>query len=747
MRRVDFVCLLLGVMLLLSACKASTGGGNATEPAPTDEVAALLDQGKIDMAADVAADNQSFFATSYTDPDVKAVLDRLSSALDYMYSPVAEAALDAVAVVPWPVVRARWEATKKALEAARNKLNELKKVRLFSNSRYRPVAYSKALAAMVAKEEAIRDGAGKAFAEYSLTSEGDFFSAYPVDLDAPAFLEENSGVWRRAMASFSAAQADVFFATYGRYLPDAAKREMSENYFRSLCPKGAKASLKDILAAWEKCKAAGMPLPVIPGIRIAFLQVTSPDLIKNKAIDFPVNVKVDVPFEASKADMRQAFSHKAVKEADILILMNVAFSKARREVEENEVIKSTYVASYGKVENPEYAIARAELDASSEQYHSARSKSTTSWAADILVHWIEESQKSTAVAETKTRFEEAKKKLRDTPKYNEVANYQPYGVSRAHIDIHKLATVNYYIVDKRNNIFFRDTFDVQQKAYFSVCYDLQDSDPDREKILSTSVLEEDVVDYETEPVVVNLSDLLGQYVSSPSERRKFTDMAAVHRAVVKDRTVAQAKLKDESFGYDKYYDKRFDSVVVVRNLGSGLGSGFYVADDMVLTNYHVVKENNYVQLKLFDDRETSGRVIARDARIDLALIQADLKQKPVCFYSKRTIPLGTTLEIIGHPNGLEYSITRGALSSIRKMEPLNYPEATAKVRYIQTDAASNGGNSGGPVFYRNQVVGVTDWGYQHLTDLRIAQGLNFAIHYSEVFDFLKRNGIRFHKGS
>ena len=164
--------------------------------------------------------------------------------------------------------------------------------------------------------------------------------------------------------------------------------------------------------------------------------------------------------------------------------------------------------------------------------------------------------------------------------------------------------------------------------------------------------------------------------------------------------MAQQKYKSEKYEIDKFSDKRFDSVVVVRNTGRGMGTGFYVTGDMVLTNYHVVKEANYVQLKRFDQRETMGRVIARDAHLDLALIQADLRGKPVCFYNKRTLPLGRTLEVIGHPNGYEFSITRGVISTIRETSPINYLNSNNKVLYIQTDAATNGGNSGGPVFLR-----------------------------------------------
>jgi len=747
MRRIVAVALLC-LVVTVSACKAPSGGSADTaDVSPADQVSELLEQGKIDAASDVVAAHESFFAGAYGDPEVKASLDRLTGALDYKYSPLAMEILDAVNTVEWPVPQSHWAGTKKKFDDVRSQMDALKKVGAFRYPRYRPASYSQAAAALRDKETVIRRDAAKYFASYPLSNGNDFFAVYPVPLDASSFLDENSQVWKTAMSSFSAKQTDTFLSTYGMSLPASAKREMTALYFKSLCPKGRKASLKNILVAYEKCRAAGMPLDSIPGIKIAFLQVTSPDLIKDKAIDFPINVKVDVPFEASKASMRQAFSHKAVKGADILILMNVAVSKAKRVVEENQKIESMYVASYVKEENPEYEIVKAELEAATEQYHAAKSKTTTSWAEDLIIHWVEESQKEDTIAETDERLKELKEKMRKTPKYLSVANYQPYPVSKAHMDIYKFATVNYYVIDKRNRTFFRDTFDVKHKAFFTVCYDLQKSDPNRDKFLQTSVLEEDVVRYEMEPVVVNLSDLLDQYSNRPAARKKFVSMAALHRAVVKDRSVAQAKHKADDFGYDKYYDKRFDNVVVVRNLGSGLGSGFYVTDDMVLTNYHVVEENDYVQLKLFDERETMGRVIARDARLDLALIQADIKQKPVQFYSKRTIPLGVTLEIIGHPDGLEYTITRGALSSIREMKPVNYSGSNTKVRYIQTDTATNGGNSGGPVFYRNKVIGVLDWGYNKISDGRNAQGLNFAIHYSEVFKFLEHNGIRYHKGS
>lgn len=535
--------------------------------------------------------------------------------------------------------------------------------------------------------------------------------------------------------------------TYGDRLPESAQGELAEQYFLSLCPKPGTAGVRRILEAYRKTRDAGLDLQTIPGVKIGFLQVTSPDLIRDKALDFGINIKLDMPFDAAKASMRTAFNHAAVKDADILILVNVAVSKARRMVEREEPVKSMYVASFVEEDNPEYEIARSELNAASEQHYAAKSKATTTWAEDLIVHWIEESQKDTAIEETGKRLEEAKENVRNTPKFITVPNYQPYHVTKAHMDIYKNATVNYYVVDKRQKVFFRDTFDVQEKAFFTVCYALADSDPNRERFLQESVLEDDVVRYELEPAAVNLSDLLDQFSQRPEEWRRYANMGSIHRTFTKDRSAAQLKRKDETYGYDKYADKRFDSVVVVRNTGSGMGAGFYVTGDMIMTNYHVVEETNYVQLKLHGEREFMGRVIAKDAHLDLALIQADIRGKPVCFYNKRELPLGESLEIIGHPNGYEFSITRGVISSIRKTPPVNFPESNRKVLYIQTDAATNGGNSGGPVFYGNYVVGVHDWGHKLSGNGLAAQGLNFSIHYSEVFKFLDQNGIKVCKGS
>jgi len=123
-------------------------------------------------------------------------------------------------------------------------------------------------------------------------------------------------------------------------------------------------------------------------------------------------------------------------------------------------------------------------------------------------------------------------------------------------------------------------------------------------------------------------------------------------------------------------------------------------------------------------------------RLDLALIKVQSRGRPVRFYTDKTIDLGKTVEAIGHPRGLEFSITRGVVSAVRQRPGINLSGGGGKdVLYIQTDVPINPGNSGGPLFLGDRVIGVNAFGARKDT----AEGLNFAVHYSEVLEFLREH--------
>src|SRR6266508_2739171 len=135
------------------------------------------------------------------------------------------------------------------------------------------------------------------------------------------------------------------------------------------------------------------------------------------------------------------------------------------------------------------------------------------------------------------------------------------------------------------------------------------------------------------------------------------------------------------------------------------GSGFLIRQDGYLITYeHVVEDADFIQVKLADGRRFEGRVVGLDERVDLALVKIDANGLPVAALgdSNRT-RVGEFVLALGHPFGLEQTVSFGIVS--RKGAPIQV--AAPGFEFIQTDAAVNPGNSGGPlVNMAGEVVGV-----------------------------------------
>ena len=153
----------------------------------------------------------------------------------------------------------------------------------------------------------------------------------------------------------------------------------------------------------------------------------------------------------------------------------------------------------------------------------------------------------------------------------------------------------------------------------------------------------------------------------------------------------------------------------------GIGSGFIItADGYVLTNAHVVADASEVTVKLTDRREFVAKVVGVDKRSDVALIKIAAKGLPIVHFgdSSRLKP-GQWVIAIGSPFGFENSVTAGVVSATARPLDENY------VPFIQTDAAVNPGNSGGPLFnVDGQVIGINAQIYSRTGGY---MGMSFAI--------------------
>jgi serine protease Do len=167
-------------------------------------------------------------------------------------------------------------------------------------------------------------------------------------------------------------------------------------------------------------------------------------------------------------------------------------------------------------------------------------------------------------------------------------------------------------------------------------------------------------------------------------------------------------------------DTDYDAVgAIIRRLLSGpggnpgrgdgrsgaLGSGFVIrADGLIVTNRHVIVGARTVRVRLSDAREVTAQIVGADAITDIALLRVHAGRLPALRLGSSTeVSVGDSVIAIGNPFGLGQSVSAGIVSArARTLEDDPY------INFLQTDAAINQGNSGGPlVAVKGTVVGVT----------------------------------------
>ena len=154
----------------------------------------------------------------------------------------------------------------------------------------------------------------------------------------------------------------------------------------------------------------------------------------------------------------------------------------------------------------------------------------------------------------------------------------------------------------------------------------------------------------------------------------------------------------------------------------GQGSGFITrANGLIFTNEHVVREADQVAVTLPDGRTFKGKVLGGDPLTDVAVVKVVASKLPVAALGNSdTLKPGEWAIAIGNPFGLNNTVTAGIISAVGRT---NAGGDNQRVPYIQTDAAVNPGNSGGPLINdAGQVIGIN-------TFIRAAPGggLSFAI--------------------
>jgi putative serine protease PepD len=185
------------------------------------------------------------------------------------------------------------------------------------------------------------------------------------------------------------------------------------------------------------------------------------------------------------------------------------------------------------------------------------------------------------------------------------------------------------------------------------------------------------------------------------------------------------------------YKREKDAVVEVHTTteqGSATGSGFVIdKQGHIVTNEHVVEGATKVTVQFADQSEVQATIVGTDPSTDIAVMKVDRpasRLTPLSFASAGSLEVGDPVVAIGSPFGLDGTLTTGVVSGLgRKIEA---PNGFTIENAVQTDAALNHGNSGGPLLdLQGRVVGVA-------AQIRSDSGGNVGIGYAVPGDTAQR---------
>jgi S1-C subfamily serine protease len=431
-----------------------------------------------------------------------------------------------------------------------------------------------------------------------------------------------------------------------------------------------------------------------------------------------------------------------------LLLVKYTDKTSERKITERFEEKSEYVSGTRQVYNSRYDVVQAAVYDAQSKLTQARAKDDARWAnnpcqgsifqcalADAFLDETPDAQKV---------YDQAVSQLSQTPRMLTQKIHSDYEVEKLKVKTDKKSTLVFAFFDFETGATYREKITLKDSKRFElVSSPVAETDVKKRQLLDGTSSESEVDTWLDENIryKFDLETLLLD-LKTPENKLKLAkvdQMAYAKRLNSGDsslktpRVMSTPKVVQSPKKIKPYVLE--DSILVVERLDS-MGSGFYVEENHILTNQHVIEGSTYLDLRTFSGETFSGRVIAKDIATDLALLKVNRAGVPLKLEDSCKVDRRESVFTIGHPKGFEYSTSRGIVSAIRNMRHPFYPESGIIKRYIQIDAAISPGNSGGPLFNAAEnVIGINTWGR---TD---GQSLNFAVHCSEIKTFLRETNL------
>ena len=471
-----------------------------------------------------------------------------------------------------------------------------------------------------------------------------------------------------------------------------------------------------------------------------------PNINPSQNIDYEINKDLNLEY------VKNLFSNNS----NLIIIIPKDFDTFSNIISE-ESLTSQMVAGTRSVPNPEFNKLQAEMRRTERELQRAQAEAERGFqmsqciSCGLITQWggiaLQEKWQNEG-AKLQSRLNNLISNYSNTPDYLEKEMLRNYTFTVHKINAEKNAI--YQIIKFKDKKILEKNIIIKSNKNFEVAYNIDPQDKKYENLLNKYSTSDQVSNWQNQKIKDISLEEFKNLIDNESNFKEFIDEKELYASLnftieeelswweklfsgsKKDNDKKTASLSNKSSSGYEVKDDRFDSVVIVET-ENGLGSGFFISSDEILTNYHVIENSTSISITDKFKKRSSAVVIKKDLRRDLAILKTNTNGKPVKFFSGK-LKQGEMVEALGHPKGRKFSLTKGWISAIRKESSVYSATGTPDVLFIQTDAAINPGNSGGPLFYKDEVVGVNTQGLHKDS----TEGMNFAVHFSEVNKFLSK---------
>jgi len=405
--------------------------------------------------------------------------------------------------------------------------------------------------------------------------------------------------------------------------------------------------------------------------------------------------------------------------------------KVDREVTDKKEIDSKFLSGYHLELNPDFDVAQTNVEIARQNYANAMREQQRFEAQNTGAAGLAGAFAGAAVGfqlgAAQGQLQNAYTRLQNTPRQLRVPDYTDYVFTQSEVTLSKKLNFSVFCMQNDISTILEFTDNRSSKGTFRIAYNVNPKDTRLYAIKGECQEERAIELSEKEPFRLSLAEISKTFTGNPATVNQEVFYAKIVESGQKPADDGQ-KINHSLTKPMK--DARMKSVVVVQNPKGSLGTGFFVSKNLILTNQHVIEGTRFPEVKFLSGETVVAKVVKIDLGLDLALIQCNKTGDPLEFLEDNP-ESGTSVDAIGHPKGLTFSLTRGIISAVRYIANPLVP-GSRKMLVIQTDTPINPGNSGGPLLVGDKVIGINS---QKLSGPGL-EGLGFALHASEIKAFL-----------